>query len=78
MNCFYFLPIKPIKPIKPMEEEYREKLVSIALSDTIEPLIEDKSSSGMIWSFCKKPLRYIVKCIQRLVCCFTKKSKKQI
>ena len=78
MNCFYFDTNKTNKTNKTMEEEYREKLVSIALSDTIEPLIEDKSSSGMIWSFCKKPLRYIVKCIQRLVCCFTKKSKKQI
>jgi hypothetical protein len=61
-----------------MEEEYREKLVSIALSDTVEPLIEQKSASRMIWGFCKKPIRCIVKCIKRLVCCFTKQSKKQI
>lgn len=78
MNCFYFETNKTNKTKKPMEEEYRAQLVSIALSDTIEPLIENKSASGMIWSFCKKPLRYIVKIIKRLSCCFTKQSNKQL
>lgn len=64
-----------------MEEEYREKLVSVSLSDTEEPLIEQNANYGISRYYtlcCKKPLRYIVKIIKRLSCCFTKQSNKQL
>ena len=64
-----------------MQEEYREKLVSIALSDTTEPLIEQKSTHCIACFYilcCKKPFRYIIKNIKRLVCCFTEQTNKQI
>ncbi len=63
-----------------MEEEYRERLVSVSLSDTNECLVEEASRSYLsrYYSYCKKPLKCIIKSIKKLVGCFSPRNKEKI
>jgi len=62
-----------------MKEEYREKLVSVSLSETSEPPLQQSSymwsSCCYSWS-CKKSLHCIVKTIRRMF--FTRKQRENL
>jgi hypothetical protein len=63
-----------------MEEDYREKLVSVSLSETSEQPLDEPTYTG-ITSYCKrwcKKLNYILKFINTLFCCFSQGNKKKI